>query len=202
MFPRLLTHSMRSATVLATVIVAVACGEPSQPRPLPLPYHPLAGTYTVEATLTHFYWETVGFGSTVVPGCVNAGGQIICEHLTSFVGASLIGDLVVDGAGGDSLLVSGPFRGSFCTTIGTAGCTAISATPVQSYSLVRPLRVSGDSAFSLSLYGPAPADPLQGSRLTLTNVRADGDSLFGSVRWSLQNGRSPPAHLGTFVARR
>jgi hypothetical protein len=191
---------MRLIRVGFALVFSLSCGDPAEPAL----HHPLEGTYTIDASLTTYVWSTSTFGSAEPPDCPTAG-IYYCQHFRTLTGATLAGTFVLQATGGDSLFVSGEFGGDFCGAAGPTACTALSPMPVQTYTAFLRVRYGGDSTLSVNLavpYGGLQPGMGMGARLSLTSMRAAGDSLVGTLLWAKTPGVHGQEQRGTFVARR
>jgi len=186
-----MSHKLTSASTLAGCVLAVAiasnCNEPAA-------IGPTVTTYDVTTTLDAFSFET---GAPSPPDCPNA--TLYCTHVRAFSGAELFGTLILtDTASSASELVpTGAFGGKFCDSIdyaGLTGCLHVAAIPLTPYEgglWMRPQPID----FAGTVGGLA-------GRVIFFSGKSSGDSLYGTVRWMEKEGRSPPSHLGRFVAHR
>ena len=161
------------------------------------------GTFDLTTVLDSFSFETGG--PPPQPDCPNNTTQY-CTHFRAYSGATLTGTLVLvpeanPGATFERFLTVGSFGGTFCDAIDTqtlTGCTHASAVATTTYSdgslSKNTLDAVSDFAGTVGGAGLGP------------NVRLIGmmsrDSLYGRVQWSQFVARSPPTHIGRFVARR
>jgi hypothetical protein len=187
-----MSHKLTNASTLAACVLAVAtasnCNEPAAVGPTVI-------TYDVTTTLDGFSFET---GAPSPPDCPNA--TLYCTHYRAFSGAELFGTLILtDTASSASELVpTGTFGGKFCDSIdyaGLTGCLHVAAIPLTPYEgglWPRPQTID----FTGTVGGR------DFSRVIFFVGKSSGDSLYGTVRWMEKEGRSPPSHLGRFVAHR
>lgn len=164
--------------------------------------HPLEGTWDVTTQLTQFSFETA---APSPPDC--PGAFLYCTHLRTFGGATLSGvlEITLDGRNAEPLAGAGIFAGEFCDTwdvSSASGCTHVS--PLTGDYRPSSSSLSGfaaDSSFFLGLQTSLNATYSNGPAIYL-NGRLVADSLVGDVRWMKYLYRSPPTHIGTFIARR
>ena len=144
----------------------------------------VGGVYDVSTRLLTFSFETA---APSPPDCPDY--TLYCTHHRDFDGATLGGTLTVTR---DS--VYGNLEGLFCSAWTLAGCSAVQPVAAMDYPFYWADKVVSDKGtFTLWLGS--------GSRPNVyLNATASGDSLYGSVYWSLYVYRSPPTHIGTFIA--
>jgi len=186
-----MSHKLTNASALAACVLAAAtasnCNEPTA-------FGPIVTKYEVTTTLDGFSFET---GAPSPPDCPNA--TLYCTHVRAFSGAELFGTLILtDTAPSASELVpTGTFGGKFCDSIdyaGLTGCLHVATIPLTPYEggfWPRPKTID----FAGTVGG------LSG-RVIFFSGKSSGDSLYGTVRWMEESGRSPPSHWGRFVAHR
>ena len=179
--------------LLMFLVVVAACTEPR-------PRHPLAGSYEITTKLDSFQFET---SYPSLPDCSYEQGS--CTRYRAFTGAELSGvlDLGIDSTATEILRSAGTFHGLKCDSIdytNLTGCTHVApheATYVHKFSELRSF--AGDSSFvAYVVVQTAEFNP----PLIWFAGKFAGDSIFGDVAWYDYQGRSPPAHTGTFVGRR
>jgi hypothetical protein len=163
---------------------------------------PPAGVYDLTTVLDTVSFET---GAPSPPDCPSF--TMYCTHYRAFAGGSLGGLISVSDQSGvvfnlSGLTTDGRVSGEFCTAFDlAAGCTAVGPKteytfPTGVFYIDRESAFAPDSVF-ISLAGPGGSP----AHLYLRGVFVDGD-IVGRIYWSLTTNRSPPAHLGSFVARR
>ena len=141
--------------------------------------------YDITTKLDAFSFETP---TPSPPDCPNTVSDY-CTHERAFDGATLGGTITVTQ---DS--VYGNLEGLFCSSWSLAGCSAVKAVAATDYPYADGTKVVPSiGPFSLRL-GEASKPVIH------MDATASGDSIYGNIRWSLYEYRSPPTHRGTFVA--
>lgn len=171
-----------------TQLVAVAANGVADSTTLIVPS--VGGVYDLTTRFQTFSFET---GAPSPPDC--PGYTMYCTHTRAFDGAALEGTLIVARQS-----VSGRLGGLFCSEWSLAGCSAVKAMPTADYGYVPRFKaLDGVGAFHIQLQLGGYADSF--TPLVFFHGTASGDSLYGTLSWSQYQGRSPPTHSGTFVAR-
>jgi hypothetical protein len=190
-----MSHSLTTRIALAVCAFAVAsnCTEPAAV----VPSAPVEAVYDVTTALDSFSFET---GAPSPPDCPSS--TLYCTHKRGFSGAELSGTLMLT----DSALkvsgehvATGAFGGKFCDSIdyvALTGCLHVRSIPLTAYGSGSWQRLASDTTF-FGILGGDNFGPVIRFVSTMS-----GDSLYGTVFWSLTVARSPPTHSGRFVARR
>jgi hypothetical protein len=177
--------------------------------------HPLSGTWQVTTSLDSFSYETP---APSPPDCPSFTMYCTHSHADTLGRLAIIMTVGISVAPGTQNSIYplylteaeaatiypvafGTVTGRFCKVTPEQGCTStteVGPTPYPSGGAVGPLTLTDPSNSVKIVLRLGGAD----RPLVILRGRLAGDSITGNVWWAAGVTRSPPAHWGTFVARR